>query len=162
MQTHQYIQKHLQEVGKYVQQHRDGRFVVRICMGLVATLALFVTFFMGAQGASAHTLAACSAGDRAYSVVSGDTLGSIAARYGSSWSVLASHNGIANANLIYVGQTVCIPSGSASTSVTTTRQSSAPVAYTASAPAYQGGSVASRYLGHLELLLSALRHVSPA
>jgi LysM domain/Transglycosylase SLT domain len=145
LQTHQYIQKYLHEVGTYVQQHRGGRFVVRIGMGLVATLALFVTFFgMGAQGASAHTLAACSAGDRAYSVASGDTLGTIAARYGSNWSVLASHNGIANANLIYVGQTVCIPSGSASAYVApATSQSSAPVAYTASAPAYQGGSVAS-------------------
>ena len=114
-------------------------------MGLVATLALFVTFFgMGAQGASAHTLAACSAGDRAYSVASGDTLGTIAARYGSSWSVLASHNGIANANLIYVGQTVCIPSGSAYTYVApATRQSSAPITYSAAAPVSQNGSVAS-------------------
>ena len=54
LQTHQYIQKYLHEVGTYVQQHRGGRFVVRIGMGLVATLALFVTFFgMGAQGADA-------------------------------------------------------------------------------------------------------------
>jgi len=115
-------------------------------MGLVAMLALFVTFFgAGAQGAHAQTLATCSAGDRAYSVVSGDTLGAIAARYGSSWSVLASHNGIANANVIYVGQTICIPSGSASASVApATRQSSAPVAYSSSAPAAsQNGSVAS-------------------
>ncbi len=119
--------------------------MVRAGVGLVAALALFVTFFgVSVQGAHAQTLSACSAGDRAYAVASGDTLGTIAARYGSNWSLLASHNHIANANLIYVGQLVCIPAGGSSTYVApATSQSSAPVVYSASAPTYQGGSVAA-------------------
>lgn len=39
-----------------------------------------------------------------YTVRSGDTLSSIAARYGTSWQQLQAWNGIANANLIYPGQ----------------------------------------------------------
>lgn len=143
MQKHQYIRTYLQKVGTYVQQQRGGRFVVRIGMGLVAALALFVTLFgVSVQGAHAQTLSACSAGDRAYSVVSGDTLGTIAARYGANWSLLASHNHIANANLINVGQTICIPSGTGSPA-STTSQSSAPVASAASVPTIENGSVAT-------------------
>ena len=54
-------------------------------------------------------------------VVSGDTLGAIASRYGTSWEKLASYNHIANPNVIYLNQKVCIP-GKASTTV----KSSAP------------------------------------
>lgn len=39
-----------------------------------------------------------------YTVVSGDTLSGIAARYGTTWQWLAEVNGIANPNLIYPGQ----------------------------------------------------------
>jgi surface antigen len=41
--------------------------------------------------------------------VSGDTLGGIAGRHNTTWQRLASYNHIANPNLIYVNQTVCIP-----------------------------------------------------
>jgi LysM repeat protein len=58
-------------------------------------------------------------------VVAGDTLSGIANRYGTSWSALASYNHIANPNLIYVDQVVCI-SGNASGGV------SQPQTYTAS------------------------------
>jgi N-acetylmuramoyl-L-alanine amidase len=51
----------------------------------------------------------CSNGDQVYVVQSGNTLGSIAARYNTSWQKLASYNHIANPNLIYINQTVCIP-----------------------------------------------------
>lgn len=49
-----------------------------------------------------------------YTVRSGDTLSSIAARFGTSYQALASLNGIANPNLIYVGQVLRV-NGSAST-----------------------------------------------
>lgn len=43
---------------------------------------------------------------RAYTVRSGDTLSGIASRLGTSWTSLKAKNGIANANLIYPGQTL--------------------------------------------------------
>ncbi|WP_396427397.1 LysM peptidoglycan-binding domain-containing protein [Limosilactobacillus fermentum] len=43
---------------------------------------------------------------RAYTVRSGDTLAGIASRLGTSWTSLKAKNGIANANLIYPGQTL--------------------------------------------------------
>ncbi|MEZ5237031.1 MAG: LysM peptidoglycan-binding domain-containing protein [Acidimicrobiales bacterium] len=46
-----------------------------------------------------------------YTVVSGDTLNSIARRFGTSASNLALANGIANPNAIYVGQILSIPLG---------------------------------------------------
>lgn len=49
-----------------------------------------------------------------YTVQSGDTLSSIASRFGTSYQALASLNGLSNPNLIYVGQTLRV-NGSAST-----------------------------------------------
>ena len=44
-----------------------------------------------------------------YTVVAGDTLYSIAQRYGTSIEILCELNGIENPNLIYVGQTLILP-----------------------------------------------------
>lgn len=49
-----------------------------------------------------------------YTVQSGDTLSSIAAKFGTNYQALASLNGISNPNLIYVGQVLRV-NGSAST-----------------------------------------------
>lgn len=46
---------------------------------------------------------------RVYTVKAGDTLSGIAAKYGTSYQVLAQINGIANPNLIYAGQTIKLP-----------------------------------------------------
>ena len=54
--------------------------------------------------------------DKVYTVKSGDTLAGIAAEYGTTWQALAAANGIQDANKIYVGQTIKIPSGSGSSS----------------------------------------------
>ena len=43
-----------------------------------------------------------------YTVKAGDTLGSIAARYGTTYTKLAQRNGITNPNVIYVGQKIRI------------------------------------------------------
>lgn len=48
-----------------------------------------------------------------YTVVRGDTLSGIAARYGTTVAALASLNGISNPNLIYVGQVLRLGGGSA-------------------------------------------------
>ena len=44
-----------------------------------------------------------------YTVVSGDTLSGIASKYGTTYQYIADINGIANPNLIYVGQVLKIP-----------------------------------------------------
>jgi len=52
-------------------------------------------------------------GDTPYTVVGGDTLGSISRRaYGASkyWSVICSANGLANCNLIHIGDELTLPS----------------------------------------------------
>lgn len=48
-----------------------------------------------------------------YVVARGDTLKSLASRFGTSMDVLASLNGIYNYNLIYEGQRLTVPSGNA-------------------------------------------------
>lgn len=55
--------------------------------------------------------AASSGTGRVYTVVRGDTLSGIAARYGTNWRALAEFNGIANPNLILPGQQLRIPGG---------------------------------------------------
>lgn len=44
----------------------------------------------------------------AYTVQSGDTLSGIAAKFGTTWRTLANKNGLADPNVIYVGQTLTI------------------------------------------------------
>lgn len=122
MQTHQVVRK-------FVQQHNLIRFVVKV--GGAAILALlFLISTLGVNSAGAHAQAAqtsnaCSVSDRTYSVVSGDTLSGIASRYGTRWEMLVSYNHIANPNLIYPSQKVCIP-GHGSGSSTHTGSTSAP------------------------------------
>jgi surface antigen len=80
---------------------------------------LFVCISLGLNVGSAHAQSqtVCSSGDRTYVVVSGDTLGGIAYRFGTNWGSLASHNHIANPNLIYPNQVICIPGGGTVNSV---------------------------------------------
>lgn len=44
----------------------------------------------------------------AYTVQSGDTLSGIAASHGTTWQAVAQKNGIADPNVIHVGQTIQI------------------------------------------------------
>lgn len=53
--------------------------------------------------------------DEIYVVKKGDTLSGIAAKYGTTYQKLAQYNNIANPNVIFVGQKIKIPKGSAST-----------------------------------------------
>ncbi|GAC1397728.1 MAG: hypothetical protein NVSMB49_04000 [Ktedonobacteraceae bacterium] len=72
---------------------------------------LFVALTMSIHvpGAFASTSTPCSKSERGYVVVQGDTLSWIAYSYRMNWLDLASHNHIANADMIYTGQVVCIP-----------------------------------------------------
>ena len=104
-----------QRIWQYFQQHRVASIAAgHICV--VAVLGLLLlgnSLGMSIFGAFAHS--PCSSGDHTYTVVRGNTLGGIAARYKTTWQRLASYNHIANPNLIYVNQPVCIP-GHGSTS----------------------------------------------
>ncbi|MGP7814345.1 tape measure protein [Glutamicibacter soli] len=55
-------------------------------------------------------------GGAIYRVKNGDTLAEIAQRFGTTWQKLASSNGIKNANRLYVGQSIEVPSGGSSSS----------------------------------------------
>jgi N-acetylmuramoyl-L-alanine amidase len=138
------------QVWNVFQQHKVGSFVVKgIVAGVMGLLLLAMMLGSNTAVASAHVNVSCPGGSSTYVVVSGDTLSGIAARYGTSWATLASYNHIANPNLIYANQVVCIPgrsSSSASTSAPTTSSSTtvelvystdssnAPVGYSNSFP----------------------------
>lgn len=66
---------------------------------------------------SAARTAPAPAATAAYTVQRGDTLGSIAARAGTSIATVVSLNGIKNANLIRVGQVLSLPGSAGSGSV---------------------------------------------
>jgi len=103
LQTHQYI-------SKFLHQNNEKSLVVRVSIvAVMALLFLGATLGVNVAGAHASAYNVCSGTDRTYIVVGGDTLGGIAARYGTSWATLASHNSIANPNLIYTNQRICIP-----------------------------------------------------
>jgi LysM repeat protein len=103
-----------QQVWNYFQHHRIAGFVGKVSVVvMLGLLFLGATLAVDVRGAQAQS--SCASGDRTYIVVRGDTLSVIASRYGTSWGRLASYNRIANPNLIYVNQVICIPGrGSAS------------------------------------------------
>jgi LysM repeat protein len=78
-------------------------------LGKIFILALLVMQLVLATGSVAHALSPCSY----YTVQRGDTLYSIARRYGTTVNAIAQANGILNPSYIYVGQVLCIPSGGA-------------------------------------------------
>ena len=71
------------------------------------------TKVLNIAGKAAAVQAAVNGGNasagRVYTVKAGDTLSGIAAKYGTSYKTLAQVNGIANPNLIHVGQTIRLP-----------------------------------------------------
>ena len=94
---------------RFFSRHR----VASIVIGHISMVAVVGVLLLG-SGLGTHLFSAfaqspCSNGDQAYVVASGNTLGGIAARFNTTWQKLASYNHIANPNMIYINQTVCIP-----------------------------------------------------
>jgi surface antigen len=86
----------------------------------IFTVLTTIFFFVGAlcmvlPGTVSSFAAGCASGDTPYTVRGGDTLSAIAARYNQTYVSIQQYNRIANANLIYIGQTVCILSSSSHT-----------------------------------------------
>ena len=93
------------------------------------------------------TAASSTAKNTAHTVVAGDTLGKIAARYGTTVDALAAINGIKNVNLIRVGQVIYLT------------EAAAAVAKLAqlgviNSPDYWDGLAASGTVKYLDLLLT--------
>jgi len=98
-------------IKRYFAEHR----LVSIIAAHLVVLSIFAgALFSGAFG-GAFAQSPCSSGDQVYKVVSGDTLGAVATRYNTTWQSLASYNKLANANVLAVNQTICIPGKSAAT-----------------------------------------------
>src|SRR5437868_4828683 len=93
-------------------QHKDLRHVfarhrvATIVIGHVSVVAVIGLLLLGnglgMRLFSAFAQSRCSHGDQAYVVMSGDTLGGIAASHNTTWGRLASYNHIANPNLIFI------------------------------------------------------------
>lgn len=96
-----------------------NRFLIT-ALSLAAALGAFAS--LPAITASAAPNANCQAN---YTVVWGDTLAKIGARYGVPYMQIANANNIANPNLIYAGQRLCIPGGSDGSSSGSSNQGSA-------------------------------------
>jgi N-acetylmuramoyl-L-alanine amidase len=100
-----------QRIWQYFQRHRMASIVVAH-VAVVSVVGLVVlSNLLGMNIFGAFAQSPCSSGDQTYVVMSGDTLGAIASRYGTTWQKLASYNHIANPNMIYINQKVCVPGG---------------------------------------------------
>ncbi len=118
-QQHQTIGKYLQQpqtIRKYLQQHR----AISIIAGhVVVMIALAVTLFghsFSQSLAGVFAQASCPAGNQTHTVFSGETLNSIAMNNHTNWHQLQQQNNLSNPDMIYAGQTICIPSGERSAS----------------------------------------------
>jgi surface antigen len=114
-----------QRIWEYVRQHRvvsivAGHLIVLCVLGGVLFNSSFGSTLLGAFAQSP-----CSSGDQTYTVVSGDTLSLIATRYHTTWQRLASYNRLANPNIIYIDQHICIPGNS--TGVASVQNDSIPL-----------------------------------
>ncbi len=98
-----------QHIWKPFQKHTIVRFVVKVSIAAVGLLLAGTTVQTSLQETQAKYLGSCSTGDRTYLVVAGDTLDTIAARYDTNRSILATYNHITNANTINTRQLMCIP-----------------------------------------------------
>jgi surface antigen len=95
-----------------------GRRVACSVVGMAALAVMLLASGFGPDILSASASAPCGSGDTSYIVNAGDTLSAIALQHGTNYQALASHNQIANPNLIFVGQQICIPTHAASVPAT--------------------------------------------
>ena len=95
--------------------HRRLRFSLIVVIVAVSTFVGGGTASASSPGQGIVSRPAQASGT-IYVVRAGDTLGRIAARYGTTVQALMNANGIRNANFVYVGQRLVIPGGSSAVS----------------------------------------------
>jgi surface antigen len=105
---------------RYLAEHRLVSIIAAHCVVLTIFAGALFSGIFGHNLLGAFAQSSCASGDQVYRVASGDTLGTIATRYNTSWQSLASYNKLANANMLYVNQTICIPGKSTAGKTTTT------------------------------------------
>jgi LysM repeat protein len=93
-----------------------------------------------------------------HTVVAGDTLGAIAARYGTTAATLAALNHLTNPNLLYVGQ-VLVLTGGGSSRVAPPAATPAPAATYRVVAGDTLGAIAARY-GTTAATLAAVNHLT--
>jgi LysM repeat protein len=98
-----------QRVWQYFQQHRVASIFMRQGGVVLLLGAIVLGGLLGVHIFSALAQSPCAQNDQVYKVVSGDTLGAIAAHHNTSWQKLASYNHLANPNMIHINQVICIP-----------------------------------------------------
>jgi peptidoglycan DL-endopeptidase LytE len=151
-----------------LQQRGRSQSVRVIAAGVVATAgvttvgaAVLVPSAAMASPAPVSSPSVAAAATSTYTVRAGDTLSSIAARFGVSVSALASANHISNPNLIYVGRSLVIPGGSGSSSASSSSSSS--VASSGQSYTVASGDTLSGIAGRFGVSVSALaslNHIS--
>lgn len=98
--------------------HGGGRRAV----ALGATISLVAILAVSGQAATSSA----RGGGQGYVVRSGDTLSSIASRFGTTTKAIAKANGIRNANVIVIGRTLSIPAGTGAGGAASGRSSGLP------------------------------------
>jgi N-acetylmuramoyl-L-alanine amidase len=101
-------------IGPFIRRHK-GMIIGQVVI-LTVLLVLVINSAFGGHLFNAFAAISCPNGEAVYTIVPGDTLGTIAANHGTTWQNLAQHNQIANPNLIYAFQQICIPGSNTSTS----------------------------------------------
>ncbi len=102
------MRKH-QRIWQYFQQHRMASIVVGHVSIVTVLGLLFLGNMMGMNIMGVFAKHTCSSGDHVHIVAGGETLDGIAVHNNTTWRRLASYNHLANPDLIYVNQLICIP-----------------------------------------------------
>lgn len=117
----------------------NGRYIRGFIAPDYAAIASKMAGTTAAQASAGGGTASssCASVDTVYTVVAGDTLSKIAAKYGTTYQVLAAYNGISNPNVIQASQKIKIPGTS------TGIQKGSKVRVNSGAKTYTGGGLAS-------------------
>ena len=98
----------LQQAYSFFDQRRVTSMIVGQVVILTVLVLLILNSVFGGHLFSAFAAISCPTGQRVYTVLPGDTLGNIAAADNTTWQTLADNNHIADPNLIYAYQQICI------------------------------------------------------
>lgn len=115
-------------IGNTFRTYNRSNLVVKSVLMLVPGLLLLAMFLTtNIISAHAQAIGICTSNDITYAIKTGDTLNKIATRYHTTSSALATHNSVANPDLIYAGRTLCVPQRSSVSNSTVTQHPAANI-----------------------------------